>query len=55
MRSRIMNAFAAAAAAGATATTLGLATAGAANAAVTTRAQPSRDGKHDRLHQFGGV
>ena len=44
MRSRIMSAFVAAAAAGATATTLGLATAGAANAAVTTKARPSMMG-----------
>ena len=44
MRSRIMSAFVAAAAAGATATTLGLAAAGAANAAVTTKAKPSTMG-----------
>ncbi len=41
MRSRIMTAFAAAAAAGATAATLGLAAAGTANAAVTTKAEPT--------------
>jgi hypothetical protein len=44
MRSRIMSAFVAAAAAGAIATTLGLAAAGAANAAVTTKAKPSMMG-----------
>ena len=44
MRSRIMSAFIAAAAAGATATTLGLTAAGAANAAVTTKAQPQMIG-----------
>jgi hypothetical protein len=44
MRSRIMTALVATAAAGATATTLGLAAAGTANAAVTTKAQPSMIG-----------
>ena len=44
MRSRILSAFVAAAAAGATATTLGLTAAGAANAAVTTKAQPTTMG-----------
>ena len=44
MRSRIMSAFIAAAAAGATATTLGLAAAGAANASVATKAQPTMIG-----------
>jgi hypothetical protein len=44
MRSRIMSAFVAVAAAGATATTLGLTAAGAANAAVVTKAKPSMIG-----------
>jgi hypothetical protein len=44
MRSRIMSAFVAAAAAGATVTTLGLATMGAANAAVATKAKPTMMG-----------
>ncbi|MGH7735595.1 MAG: hypothetical protein ACREOE_18350, partial [Gemmatimonadales bacterium] len=44
MRSRIMSAFVAVAAAGVTATTLGLAAAGAANAAVATKAQPRTTG-----------
>ena len=46
MRSRIMSALAATVAAGATATTLGLAAAGAANAAVTTKAQPTTMGSN---------
>ena len=44
MRSRIMSAFVATAAAGAAATTLGLAAAGTASAAVTTRAHPAAMG-----------
>jgi hypothetical protein len=44
MRSRIMSALVATAAAGATATTLGLATAGAANASVATTAKPTTIG-----------
>ncbi len=44
MRSRIMSALVAVAAAGATATTLGFAAAGAANAAVATKAKPSTIG-----------
>ena len=46
MRSRIMSALAATVAAGATATTLGLAAAGAANASVTTKAQPTTMGSN---------
>ena len=55
MRSRIMSTFVAVAAAGVTATTLGLAAAGAANAAVTTKAQPKHDRASHRLDHLGRV